>query len=468
MFSELKNRVSTCAGRLDVRLTASYTLILLTLSLVVCLFCYYRLQHLLLKQIDKILIDETHELIDDANSAAGVQEGCRRFEQDISRRKYYQLEFRLLDRDGRTVYESPQAFRLPAPANRAGSDFATLRIEGKRSRFRVYQRPITAGSQDLLVQIATTVRPDQELLERFSENVLWALPLFMAASILLGMLAARKPCRIIRDIAAIADRITSDNLHERLPVPSARDEVRTLTETINTMIERLETSFAELRRFTADVSHELRNPLFALRGNMEVALERRRDAAEYRDTISDCLEKIDFLIKLVNDLFLVSRFETGKINLEAQVVNIADVVQDIVDFYTPMAQERGIALTIPRRDSAVALADKTRLLQLLSNLLDNALKFTPEGGSVRVALVRDQHTIRIEIADSGVGIPDDAMAHIFDRFYQVDAARSGEHRGAGLGLQICKRIVEAHGWTIAVRRNDGPGVTFSVTIPVKQ
>jgi len=450
-----------------VRLTAWYTLILLTLSLLVCLFCYFRLQHLLLKQVDKILIDETHEFIDDITGSDDMAAGCRRFEEDVKRRKYYQIEFRVLDRDGRTVYATAQAFRLP-PAVPAAQTFLTERLEGRRSRYRVYQRPFTAGSQDLLLQIATTTRPDTELLERFYENVLWALPLIMAVSILCGMFAARTPCRIIRNIAGIAGTITSDNLHQRLPVPQARDEVRALTETINGMIERLERSFTELRRFTADVSHELRNPLFALRGTMEVALSRQRDAAEYSETISECLEKIDFLIRMVNNLFLISRFETGKISLEAQAVNLADAVQDIVDFYAPTAQERGVELSIIRQDTAVVPADKTRLLQLLSNLLDNAMKFTPAGGSVRISIAQERAAIHLAVTDSGIGIPEQDMPHVFERLYQVDAARSGERHGAGLGLQICKRIAEAHGWTIAVSRNEGPGVTFSVTIPVQQ
>lgn len=460
--------VKTYAGRLDVRLTTLYTIILLTLSLLVCLFCFYRLQHLLIKQVDKILIDESHELTDDIVASDDFYTGCARFEQDINRRKYYQIEFRLLDRNGTPLYATAQASKLPLPQRMDSRYFETVRIEGRRSRYRVYHHPFSAGSQDMVAQIATTMQYDQELLERFSENVLWAVPLFAGASILLGMFAARKPCRIIRDIATVANRITSDNLQERLPVPSADDEVRTLTETINSMIERLERSFGELRRFTADVSHELRNPLFALRGNMEVALERQRDASEYRETISECLEKIDFLIKLVNDLFLVSRFDTGKINLDAQVVNLTEIVQDMIDFYAPMAQDRGVELKIVRQDTAVTIADKTRVLQLLSNLLDNALKFTPEGGSVHLVVERRNAGIVLEVSDSGIGIPEHEMAHVFDRFYQVDPARSGTQRGAGLGLQICKRIAEAHGWTIGVRSNQGPGVTFFITIPIKQ
>jgi len=466
MFSRLK---SNYFDRLDVRLTTYYTLILLSLSLLVCLFCYYRLQHVLLKQVDKILIDETHELIDDITEHKDYRDGFRLFEDDISRRKYYQFEFRVLTRAGETLYQSQRAFKLPFPEVQKARDFSTFRLEGKRYRYRLYQRNVSIpGLQDMIIQIATEARLDHELLDRFLDNILWALPVILCLSICCGLLAARQPRRIIKDIAVIAETITSENLQERLPVPSARDEVRALTETINSMIERLEKSFTEIRQFTADVSHELRNPLFALKGTMEVALSRQRDPGEYRETISECLEKINFLIKMVNDLFLISRFEHKKITLELTYLNLAETIRDIFDFFSPMAQERNLAFKIDRSDRVVVQADKTRILQLISNLLDNAIKFTPGNGTITLTLTREKSGARLEVCDTGIGIPEDEMPYIFNRFYQVDAARSGTDRGTGLGLQICKRIADAHGWDLSAKRNNnGHGVTFTLMVPAQ-
>lgn len=466
MFSRLK---SNYFDRLDVRLTTYYTLILLSLSLLVCLFCYYRLQHVLLKQVDKILIDETHELIDDITEYKDYSAGCRLFENDISKRKYYQFEFRVLTRAGETLYGSQRAFKLPFPEVQRSHDFSTFSLEGKRYRYRVYQRNVSIpGSQDIIVQIATEARLDHELLERFLENILWALPVILCLSICCGMLAARQPRRIIKNIAVIANTITSENLQERLPVPSAQDEVRALTQTINSMIERLEKSFTEIKQFTADVSHELRNPLFALKGTMEVALSRQRDSGEYRETISECLEKINFLIKMVNDLFLISRFESRKITLELTYLNLAETMRDIFDFFSPMAQDRNLTFKIDRSDTVVVSADKTRMLQLVSNLLDNAIKFTPEGGAITLTLIKETGGARLEVCDTGIGIPEDEIPYIFNRFYQVDDVRSGTARGTGLGLQICRRIADAHGWDLSVKCNtNGCGVTFSLMIPVK-
>ena len=318
---------------------------------------------------------------------------------------------------------------------------------------------------DLNVQIATEKRQDRELLQRFYENLLLAFPVVMVLSLLCGMLAANKPRQIIKGIARVASRITSQNLQERLPVPPARDEVQELTLTINSMIDRLEKSFGETKQFTADVSHELRNPLFALKGTMEVALSEQRDINEYRESIADCLERINFLIKMVNDLFLISRFEMQKVNLDLTSFNMGEVLRDIYEFFLPMAQEKQLQFACERCDDVVICGDKTRILQLVSNLLDNAIKFTPEGGQVTIMLLKNDCGVQLQVRDTGIGIPLSEIPHIFNRFYQVDSSRSGLSRGTGLGLQICKRIADAHGGMISVQPNMGSGVTFTVMLP---
>jgi signal transduction histidine kinase len=243
--------------------------------------------------------------------------------------------------------------------------------------------------------------------------------------------------------------------------------VQELTTTINSMIERLEKSFSEIKQFTADVSHELRNPLFALKGTMEVALAEQRDINEYRDSIADCLERINFLIKMVNDLFLISRFEMQKVNLDLTSFNMGEVMRDIYEFFLPMAQEKQLQFVCEQCDDAVMCCDRTRILQLVSNLLDNAIKFTPEGGRVSIMLVARDGGVQLQVSDTGIGIQASEIQHIFSRFYQVDAARSGLARGTGLGLQICKRIVDAHCGMISVEPNVSSGVTFSVMLPAQ-
>ncbi|MEI6126228.1 MAG: ATP-binding protein [Pseudomonadota bacterium] len=466
MFSGLK---SNYFQRLDIRLTTYSTLILLALSAFLCFFFYFRLQHVLMKQVDKILIDETHELIDDIREHGDIISGCRVFEADIARRKYYPFDFRVLTESGEILYQSKKASRLPFPAIKKIQDFSTFTLSGKRYLCRLYERKFSiSGKPDFIAQIATETKQNRELLERFQMNILWAIPIMLLLSIGCGLLASRKPRRIIKDIATVASKITSQNLKERLPVSPVRDEVQELSVTINSMIDRLEKSFNEVKQFTSDVSHELRNPLFALKGNMEVTLSLQRDSLEYRDTLAECLDRINSLIKIVNDLFLISRFETKKINLDLNYLNMGEVVRDIFDFFQPMAQEKKIRFKVTRCDDVVLLADKTRILQLISNLIDNAVKFTPESGEILLSLTKENRGARLSVRDTGIGIPEAEIPKIFDRFYQVDEARSGSARGTGLGLQICKRIVEAHGGSIAVQKNPDRGITFMVLLPVNE
>jgi len=463
MFLKLK---TSFFSRLDVRLTFSSTLILLALSLGLCVFFYMRLEYLLEKQLNRILVDETHELLDDIVEHKSVIIGCQMFESDVARRKYYQFEFRVLSAEGAVLYQSKRAVKMPFPDQGRKRQFSTVRMPDQSAQFRLFERKISPDEvSDLYVQIAMEKRQDRDLLSRFYENMLLAFPVVLILSLLCGMMVANKPRKIIKGIAGVANRISSHNLQERLPVPPARDEVQELTLTINSMIDRLEKSFSETKQFTADVSHELRNPLFALKGSMEVALSENRDSNEYRESMAECLEHINFLIKMVNDLFLISRFEMQKVNLDLTSFNMGEVVRDIHEFFLPMAQEKQLQFTCERCDDVVICGDRTRILQLLSNLLDNAIKFTPEGGQVTTMLLKNDSGVELQVSDTGIGIPPGKMPHIFDRFYQVDASRSGVARGTGLGLQICKRIADAHGGMISVQPNAGSGVTFSVMLP---
>ena len=378
MFSRLKTNFFS---RLDVRLTLSSTLILLVLALGLCVFFYMRLEHLLEKQLDRILVDETHELVDDIAENKSIIIGCQMFETDVARRKYYPFDFRVLSGAGALLYQSKRAGKMPFPDQGHQREFSTVRMPGRSVQYRLYERKIAMDEiPDLYVQIATEKRKDRDLLDRFYENMLLAFPIVLVLSLLCGMLAANKPRQIIKGIARVANRISSQNLQERLPVPPARDEVQELTLTINSMIDRLEKSFSETKQFTADVSHELRNPLFALKGTMEVALSENRDINEYRESMADCLERINFLIKMVNDLFLISRFEMQRVNLDLTSFNMGEVLRDIHEFFLPMAQEKQLQFTCERCDDVVICGDRTRILQLVSNLLDNAIKFTLKAG----------------------------------------------------------------------------------------
>jgi len=200
---------------------------------------------------------------------------------------------------------------------------------------------------------------------------------------------------------------------------------------------------------------------------MQVVLSRERSVEEYRETVAETLVRINALIKIVNDLFLISRFDNQKVVLEKEPIDFAELVRDLYEFFEPVAREKEVAFTIKSCEHANAVVDRTHMQQLVSNLVDNALKFTPAGESVTLHLEECSGELLLHIEDTGVGISAEDMPHIFQRFYQADKTRSGMPGGSGLGLQICKRIAEAHGGAITARSREHKGVIFTLRIPCK-
>ena len=458
-------------GRLDVRLTFYYTSIFLLLSLMLCSFFFYRLGHNLLKQIDRILKDETLEFTNVIHSnSADLRRACEAYEKIKLNLKYYPLYFRVLRSDGTVYFESANAQKLSvSPFDQRKAPILTLLDPNGSHPYREYKNKFTLkDGTTYIMQVAIDIDLIKSTMRNLLENILIVIPLLLVLSIGFGLFVSKRYRDKIHSITSLTNRITSQNLQERLAVPQANDEIKDLTLTLNSMIDRIEKSFKEIKQFTADVSHELRTPLFAMKGEMEVALSGKRTGDEYQEAIAESLERINLLIKMVNDLFLVSRFEAKKMDLDLLYLNLGEIVRDLHDFYLPMAQEKDLRFSVDRCDDVLFRGDRTRIHQLLSNLIDNAIKFTPVQGAVSLSLGKENNSIEFRVTDTGIGIPDADKQNIFNRFFQGDKSRSGAARGSGLGLHICKRIVEAHYGEITVESNEGTGVTFIVTFPVTE
>jgi len=465
MLSKLKVQFFS---RLDVKLAVFYTVALLLISLILSSFFYYRLQHNFLKQIDRILKDEVTELTLEIEEDHDIVKGCKEFFEDISYRESYPVFFRVMTHDGVSLWESENFSTILSDGIKEKKHFTVTVDQRKKLRYRIYETRFTFNDQGpFVVQMATKTKRADKILENSLQNIFSAIPVVFLLSICCGMYIAQKPRKILQNITAVTRRITSQNLAERLPLPPGQDEIRDLTLTINFMLDNIESSFDEIKQFTADVSHELRNPLSAVKGEIEVAVFRKRDAADYRETLHNCLEQIDNLIKMVNDLFLISRFDAKKYDLKLSRINLAGLLREMYIFFLPIAREKHIHFVIKRCDTLFASVDRHKILQLLSNLMDNAVKFTPDNESITLSLIEHRHEAELRVSDSGIGIPEGDLKNIFKRFYQVDPSRSGDDRGAGLGLHICKRIVEVHGGSISAVRNKTKGVTFTVRLPLK-
>jgi len=240
-----------------------------------------------------------------------------------------------------------------------------------------------------------------------------------------------------------------------------------LIGTINGMIARLEGSFKRMAEFTADASHELKTPICAMKGEAEVLLLKERKGEEYQECLAHFIEEFDRLNHLINDLILLAKFDTTQVELKRAPLRLDLLIQDLSDLFRVLAEQNNIALEIGTVEEVTVMGDKMRLQQLFTNLIDNAIKYTPKG-SIHVTVERNEGAGLVKIMDTGMGIPKEEQENIFKRFYRVDKSRSKEIGGVGLGLSIAEWIVHAHQGKIEVKSELNQGSTFTVYLPLQK
>jgi len=311
------------------------------------------------------------------------------------------------------------------------------------------------------------LNPEQRIEQQLDEILVvlaLGLPLIVGLAGIAGYMLARRALRPIDHLAADARRITADRLHERLSIANKHDEIGRLAAVINDAFGRLESSFEQLRRFTADASHELRTPLAVIRGTGELGLAETRTPAEYKEAMGSMLEEVDRLTRLVDTLLQLSRGDAGTVRLSPEVVNLGDLAREVGGSLSVLADERRQRVHITAQPDAVVRADRLVLRDAITNVLDNAIKYGPAGTVIDVRVETGPGVAVLAVTDEGPRIPEEHRSRIFDRFYRVDEGRSRETGGTGLGLAIAKWAVEANGGQIAYESN-GAGSTFRISLP---
>ena len=371
--------------------------------------------------------------------------------------------------DGQEVFRTAVAWRLPVPGSEALVDAPDGRIvvvAADPAPFRILTDRTVVGGDPVVIQVGRSEALMHEEVSDLALLLVLGLPLSVAGAGLGGYWLARRALAPIDRMTARARDITARRLHDRLPVDHPNDELGRLAIVFNEMLARLESSFAEMRRFTSNVSHELRTPLTAIRSVGEVSLRGGRDAAAYRATIESMLEEADRLATLVERLLTVARADHGDRPRADEAIDLGRLAEAVVDQLAVLAEEKQQFLTVTRKgEKPVCRGDRIVLRQALVNLVDNAIRYTPPGGSIAVRVDAANGKIVLDVLDTGPGVPEGEAAMLFDRLHHDPADRSNGVPPKGLGLAIARWAVEAHHGRLTYSRTVAGETAFRISIP---
>ena len=331
---------------------------------------------------------------------------------------------------------------------------------------RLYAAPFNLDSRTRVAIIVGRLTSEiQDMLSIFRVIIIYsALAVVLLAGVG-GMFLANRTLQPVDHITDIAREIGEGDLSRRINIQS-EDELGRLASTLNWMIARLEEAFQKQRQFAADASHELRTPLAIIQAESSLALDKKRTQVEYRRSLDLVSQEVTYMSEIIGKLLLLARNDAGIEPLNLQEVNVKDLFTELSSDVEALAQEKGVAFNLGPMDNLTVKGDRFRLRQLFLNVLDNAIRYTPSGGTVSSLLVRKNGSALVSISDTGMGIPAEDLPFIFDRFYRVDKARSRPDGGLGLGLAIASSIAKLHGGGIEVESQVGKGSTFQITLPL--
>ncbi|HEY2016886.1 MAG TPA: ATP-binding protein [Bryobacteraceae bacterium] len=378
------------------------------------------------------------------------------------------------DLDGRLLYRNARLgpFELggtPGTDEGVGGYSARSGALPDGTRIVMVSRRHAVDGRPTLIRLAYSEESIRHSLNELLAAALWLLPVMFAAAGLTAYRMSRTVLRPIEHIISQAEQITSNRLHERLPVIGTGDELDHLAVVFNHTLARLDQSFRELRQFSADASHELRTPLAAIRTIGEVGLQRDGSREDYRELVGSILEETNRLTQLIDELLMISRADSGAIELHRSTVAAGDMARDAVSLLEPLADEKQQQISITGSIEARIEVDSIFIRQALVNVLHNAIKYSPPRSLISVHIARSQSDdVTIEVRDSGPGIAAEHAERIFDRFYRVDHGRARSEGGFGLGLAIAQWAVRAHGGIIAVSNAPEGGSIFQIALPMAQ
>jgi heavy metal sensor kinase len=375
--------------------------------------------------------------------------------------------------DGSVIYvsgkprnDSFDSLAVPAPSLTRSGPFARKETVGSNSLLIGAVGYPGHGAPSYTVEVGISTERTDATLRQVLLLLAVGLPIAVCVAVAGGFVLVRRALKPVERIAQTAAQITQLNLSERLPVMNTGDELERLSVSLNHMISRLEEAIQTSKRFVADASHELRTPLTILRAELESLAQDVLLKAATRETLGSMLEEVDRLSEIVESLLALSRLDAGEASAQWERFDVAELVTTTAEQMSLLAEDKNITVVCDCAPGVLLDGNRARLKQVIVNLLDNAIKYTPDGGRVALSTGRDAGHAVLEVADNGVGIPAEALPHMFERFFRVDRSRSRDQGGAGLGLSIVKSICTAHGAAVDVISTPGGGSCFRVRIPL--
>jgi len=334
--------------------------------------------------------------------------------------------------------------------------FYTIYLNG--SPVRLINFPL----HNIIIQCAEDMQKEINLLKSYKIHLSLSIFALMVISALGGFLIAKKALNPVKEISATIDRISETNLSERVNIKDIPDELKQLATSFNRTFDRLEKAFNRQKQFIADASHELKTPLSVILTQGEVVLRRQRSAEEYEKAIKTIIATAKMMSQIVQKLLVLARLNTDKIELKFENIDLAEITRESVKLLKPLAEQKSIKINVSGDEKPTVFGDKALLLELFTNLIDNAVKYNVSQGEINILFKEEKDFVVTEIRDTGIGIPEKDLDKVFERFYRVDNVYSKEVGGLGLGLSICKEIVNLHGGKIEIKSRIGEGTTVSV------
>ncbi len=457
-----------------IRLTLWYTSLLGVTFVILGLIAYVLVSYTLHKQTDSALrsvaaaLAESHAAETSRYFPPEVDEIFRRFFGSPPLGPYF--EWLIPEKDLGKEQGEPNAppFTRQARLNaeRGLATFETFKgIEPYAVRVLTWP-VVSSGRVVAVVRVGMSEAALDRTMSSFLLIMAALFPLALALAGGGGWFLAHRALRPVDRMTQAARQIGASQLHARIELTGANDELDRLAETLNEMLTRLEAAFTEMRQFTADASHELQTPLTILRGEVEIALRAERSPEEYVRVMKSALEEIERISLLVEGLLLLARSDAGVLKMDLKPLDPMALVEDVLGRLGPLARARSVALSLGSMEPMEMRGDLVHLRRLLFNLVDNAIKYTPEGGTVRVSVERRGEWAMLAVEDTGIGVAHEEQHKVFQRFYRSAEARSGAEGGSGLGLAIVKSIAEAHGGRVEIESAPGRGSTFKAYLPL--